>query len=391
MVGKKSVIETGVDKLVKLITEYKKISVKDAAKELGVSVSSVEEWADFLEEEGIISIQSHFATVYLVERKIGKKELQEKVKVVRDEKENFIRKVESSINALSRDREEIKLIDSEFKHIKRILEDNFSKLNKQLGSLEDFRKGHKGLEAKKREIEDEYEGKINELESRLKKDQKRYTETFQAVEGEIDAIKKEREHLEVLQESENKLRSKVSEIDKLISHVRKEIDKGNEQIELDEERLDRSEKHAKEIRDELNTSAKGLVEMSKQVSISRKELEKMERDMLKDIENLSRGDLDKIGSYKESKQVIDKFKKFFSQANGVESLIEKAEKEEDELKEHFENLVKKVHAFSVVTSIPDIKKDMNSLKKELAEIESKKSTLGTQLRKLRTVVRAVVK
>ena len=43
-------IETGVDKLVKLVAKEKKIELGEAAKQLGVSPTVVQEWADFLDE-----------------------------------------------------------------------------------------------------------------------------------------------------------------------------------------------------------------------------------------------------------------------------------------------------------------------------------------------------
>ena len=49
----KSIIETGVDKLVNLVNTSGRISSLDAAKELGVSSAVIMEWADFLEEEGL--------------------------------------------------------------------------------------------------------------------------------------------------------------------------------------------------------------------------------------------------------------------------------------------------------------------------------------------------
>ena len=45
------VIETGVDKLVKLVKERGRIAMSDATKELGVNTAVIQEWVDFLEEE----------------------------------------------------------------------------------------------------------------------------------------------------------------------------------------------------------------------------------------------------------------------------------------------------------------------------------------------------
>ncbi len=83
---KSPLLQTGVDKLVSLIKEKKKISMPQAAKQLGVSQVVVEEWADFLEEEDIISIEYRLATPWLVDKKI-KKEEDKKDKKEKKEKE----------------------------------------------------------------------------------------------------------------------------------------------------------------------------------------------------------------------------------------------------------------------------------------------------------------
>lgn len=391
MVGKKSVIETGVDKLVKLVSQLKKVSLKDAAKELGVSISSVEEWADFLEEEGIIEIQSQFATVYLVEKRISKKEIAEKVKAVRDEKEQFMRRVESSLNAIERDSEEIKLIDSEFRKIKSLLEDNFSKLGRKLESLEDFRKSHRTIDAKKKEMESKYESKVKGVEEQLKKEHKEYEEVIKSIEDELDKIKAEREKVESLKVSEKDLHAKMTQINATVEQVKREIDKENEQLAVDEQRLKKSEETARKIRESVLSSSKELDDVTKQVKDARKELEKMEAEFLKDVESLEKGDLKKIGPYKETQEVMERFKKFFSQTKEIDARIQNAEKEEDAIREHFQKLARKVTAFSVVTSVPDVKSEMSGLHAELAEIESKKSALASQLKKLRAVVRGVLK
>ena len=75
-----SIIETGVDKLVNLIKERGRVALQDAAKELGVSTTVIQEWVDFLEEEGIISVEYKLTKPYLVDRKLTKKEVEAKAK-----------------------------------------------------------------------------------------------------------------------------------------------------------------------------------------------------------------------------------------------------------------------------------------------------------------------
>ncbi|MFH1063870.1 MAG: hypothetical protein V1729_02200 [Candidatus Woesearchaeota archaeon] len=391
MAGKKSVIETGVDKLVTLVNDREKISVKDAAKELGVSVASIEEWSDFLEEEGIISVQTHLATVYIVRKQIGKKELAEKVAAVRDEKEEFLRDVESSVNAIERDHEEIKLVDNEFRKIKSLIEHNFEDLSGKLKKLEDFRKTHSDIESKRREMESEYTKKIGSLEGNLKKDEKEYKRVIDTIEQELEEMKKERARIETMKVSEKVIQDKVSEINRMVASVQKEIQKENEQLDVDEERLKKSEGYAKKIRDDIDSNSREIDDITKKMHAARKEVEELEKDFMKDVSLLGKGDLEKLGVYKEGKVLLEKFHKFFSQTKEVEELIRNAERSEEELSAQFDKLSKKTRAFSVVTSVPEVKKQIAALRTELLAIESKKSSLSSNLKKLRGLMRSVTK
>ena len=93
-------IETGVDKLVQLVQKKKKILVDDAARELGVGPLVVQEWAEFLEEEGLITIQYSLSKVYLIERTLTKEQAETKAKQLVDEKDAFVRKIDTSLSKL---------------------------------------------------------------------------------------------------------------------------------------------------------------------------------------------------------------------------------------------------------------------------------------------------
>jgi len=77
------VIRTGVDKLIAFLEGREKASVLDAAAALGVSVDTLQNWVDFLVEEGILGIEYKFTKpfIYLNKeeetkaKKIGEEEL----------------------------------------------------------------------------------------------------------------------------------------------------------------------------------------------------------------------------------------------------------------------------------------------------------------------------
>ena len=63
-------IQTDVDDLIRLIEEKKQISMADASKILGVPQQTVEAWAIFLEEDGVLDVKYNFTTPYLVSKSL---------------------------------------------------------------------------------------------------------------------------------------------------------------------------------------------------------------------------------------------------------------------------------------------------------------------------------
>ncbi len=58
-------ITTAIDSLVELIKNKKKLTLDQASTELGIPPNIINEWATFLEEEGVLQIEYKFTTPYL--------------------------------------------------------------------------------------------------------------------------------------------------------------------------------------------------------------------------------------------------------------------------------------------------------------------------------------
>jgi len=66
-------ITTAVDSLVKLVNNKGRISLDSASKELGLPENILNEWATFLDQEGIIHIEYKFTTPFLMSKSSGEK------------------------------------------------------------------------------------------------------------------------------------------------------------------------------------------------------------------------------------------------------------------------------------------------------------------------------
>ncbi len=150
--GKTDVIETGVDKLVALIKQEKKISLKSAALKLGVSASLVEEWANFMEEEGLIEIKYEMTTPYLVYKELSTQQLEDKKETFLQEKEVLLKKAETTLEFLDDQGEEIKTIREEFQRFKSDVEKEITEAKQELQELETTLSG---IKKKEQEIEEQ--------------------------------------------------------------------------------------------------------------------------------------------------------------------------------------------------------------------------------------------
>ena len=79
-------ITTAVDSLVELVNRKGRISLEEASKELGIPENILNEWASFLEEENVISIEYKFTTPFLIAKStkitIDIKELEREIEVI---------------------------------------------------------------------------------------------------------------------------------------------------------------------------------------------------------------------------------------------------------------------------------------------------------------------
>src|SRR3989338_283243 len=158
-----SVIETGVDKLVNLVKERGRIALADAAKELGVSTTVIQEWIDFLEDEGIISVEYKLTKTYLVERKLTKKEIDVKAKEFTSKKDVFVRKAEVSLSFLEKQADELKMVKKEFDMMKSELGMELDTVREDLKELERYQQLKDELQKQVEEQKNDAKQKIEEL------------------------------------------------------------------------------------------------------------------------------------------------------------------------------------------------------------------------------------
>ena len=375
-----SVIETGVDKLVNLVKERGRIALADAAKELGVSTTVIQEWVDFLEEEGIISVEYKLTKPYLVERKLTRKEVDAKAKEFTSKKEVFVRKAEVSLSFLEKQAGELRTVKGEFDRLKSELGFELGTVREDLKELEKYLQLKEELQKQVEEQKDEARLKIEELARQVEREQKKYQELVAGIRREKEELAKERLEAQSIEESEKIFNKRLVELKSMIGLIEKKVadeDNAIKNSELHIERLNMLIEEMKQRVDEEKAIIDPLIERSKEHE--RKVLELQERILNKISQ--------KQKNVANVKIITKKVNEFFQKKLAVVNLVDNVNKDRDELEKLLIELIKKAKSFQLSAKSGDVGKQMIDLEKKFNEVDRKKVEFEAELKELSSFIR----
>ena len=379
-----SLLKTGVDRLVSLIKEKKRISVPQAARELGVSPVVVEEWADFLEEESIISIDYKLATLWLIERKLTKKDVEEKVKSFHGKKEIIVRKAESLSSFLDKDGDNLSRIRNEFKTIKDHIHADAGKVRKELNELERYTELKKNIDNQIKVQDQQFTDKIKEMNRQIINAQKKYADILRKIGIEEKMLRVEKLNVTSTKKSEGTLKQKLKKINKI-------IDRLNERLKLQDSSVEDSESHIENMKKLAEGTKKTITEQKNKMLSLANESKDHEKKILNSQKEILKKVFEKSRimnrNAQESKKVSDKFKKFFEKKMEAETLLNKINDERNNLKKELNNLISKARAFTISSQSTDVEKHVKLLEKKMEEIDKKKGFFEKEIKKLCVLIK----
>jgi chromosome segregation ATPase len=377
-----SVIETGVDKLVELVKSSKRISVPDAARALNVSKVVVEEWASFLEEEGIISIEYKFTTPYLVDRVLSKKEVEDKIKDFSGKREGFIRKAETTLSLIDQKGEIFKKIKDDFKGLKDELGQDLQTVQSELASLEKYNQDKRSIDSEMREQEKAFKQRINEMESQTSREQQRYA-------GIIEDIKKQQTVLDKERVQALSIKQMLTALESTMNRFSKTVDVIRNKLSSEEHLIDNSEEHITRLKGMADSARKEIADKRSQMQ----SLMQKSREQEKKIIALQKSILEKtakrqkLAPKKTKAKNIDQLKKFLSQNKAIEDFLDRINAEKEHLEHELAELIRKAKAFQLVSKSQDIKGYVADLNKKFKQVEKDKDSFEREVTSLKKLMK----
>ena len=362
----------------------KKISIDDAAKKLGVSKVVIQEWADFLEEENILSIDYKFSKTFLIERKLTQKEIKVKEKEYSTQKDAFVRKVETSLKHLDSDSIGLEKIKKEFDILRKEIGDEIGQVQEEVKQLENYEYLKKNLDKDIQKQINDFHTVLDKAHKEILYEEKRHQDLLDELEVEKKDVKAKEQRLLSLEEKEENLMERIEEIVEISKDLSRRISTEKLSITASEKKAANLEQTIKEISDNITKKKLELQPLLDKAKKHEDKIVKLQDDILKKAKEKTMAIKTQVD---ESVKATTKFKKFFDRRKTVTNLISKIDSEKKELEADFKTLQKKVLAFDLSTKSNIVKSHVGGLEKQFTKISDKKSVLKQDLEKLVKLVK----
>ena len=377
-------IETGVDKLVDLINRKKKISTNEAANELGVSIPVIQEWADFLEDEGLITVDYKLSRTYLCERKLSKKEVEKKAKVYSSKKDAFTRKVETALKSLQRESEGFEKIKIEFKKLRDTIGRDIDQVREELQELKHYEDLKKNIDKDIIQQRLDFQEMINQVHRKIADQRKKYESFIEELSNERTKIEEAKVEMSYLEKREDNIKKRVDALKEIIKSIENKLAEQKSIIKTSMEKMKADLKDSEKIQKSMKFRMKQEIEpVIKNIKEREEKILSVQDSILKKIMTKKQN----IDKYKmESTQAAEKFKSFFDRKAKTEQLINTIDKEKAELEKELQSLIAKAQSFNLSIKSSDVKNYVKELQKSLKNIEEKKSGFSKRLGELTDVI-----
>lgn len=378
-------IETGVDKLVELVNREKKIELSKAAKELGVPEDVVQEWADFLEEEKLISIKYSLSKVFLEERSLSKKEVEKKSREYSSKREAFTRKVNTTLKKLEKETAGFEQIKKQYYTLKEEIGEEIALVKDEVEELRHYETLKKSIDRDILQQKLDYEKALQEIHKRISAEEKRYGRIHKEVEEETEKLAHERKEMEDLHLQEETLSKRLEALKDIMDSVRTQLADEEASIKHHEQRLESLTGVAstleKDIKNKREKEITPLVQSSKR---HQEKILSIQDDIIEKIK-VRKAEIAKHET--QGKEIARRFEKFFEKKSQTERIVTDLEKDKIAMKEELSELIRKAKSFDLASKKSDTKKHIKDLEKQFSEFDNKQKSFARRLDTLRTFIK----
>ncbi len=378
-------ITTGVDKLVQLVSEEKKITLDQAAKQLSVGKDTVREWSEFLEKEGFITIKYRFSTVWLEEYKISEKQALNIGKELVSEKDILRRKVDVAISRLQNEANALSDIKSNFNKIQSEIQGEVSRIKEDLKTLDRFDGLKQNLENTIQAQKKDYTSDIESIKKDVDKNGKQYEDIEKQLKNQSDKLESHKKKLSELLSNKKELDSYIDQVTQLTAQLQSKSKEYYLEILRSQKEVEKTQSQIESLSQTLTRDKdKQLYSLIERIQNDKQKVNEEQDELLKTVKEKS----DDINTRTQnSKKLFDEFKKYFSKQTKLELELDELMKEKDELIKLFTSLRDKLIAFEVVKNTPEVRGKLTELQSALESYEKRRVWMRKKIESLLSFIK----
>ncbi|MGM5487827.1 MAG: hypothetical protein ACQESG_02670 [Nanobdellota archaeon] len=375
--GTKRVIETGIDKLLSIIKDKKRITVEDAAKSLGVSPAMAEEWGDFLEDEGYITKEHKLTKVYFVMKEFDFSKLAEKADEIDQKKDGFANRAEVGLEKIRKDSSILKEFRAQFEQLKGDISKEFKSMQVDISELERYENFKADVDKKIKKYDYQFSKTFDSINDQITAHKKEYNKLTESINRETERIQAEKQKCDELQHKSETIKETLNETFKEFKAVNKGIQEAESTINTSRKSIQKSLEDANKIDAEIVKKTKELNALIEDNKAKKKQVEDEHKDII-DTVSQKRTAVEKKGK----RLTEDRFKEFFTKKRQIEKLITDLEKEQSILENELVDLIKKSRAFKVTLKSKNIEKQIKEIEQRLKSANEKMEAYEDKVRKI---------
>ncbi|MBN1156767.1 hypothetical protein JXA85_04065 [Candidatus Woesearchaeota archaeon] len=380
----KPLIETGVDKLVALVNEKTKISIPDASKELSVPKVVIEEWANFLEEKGVIDVSYKLTTPYLIKRGITKKDIRKKAKEFKEHREGFLRKIETTLSVIEKETAGLKDLKRSFEDVGKEVEEKVNAVQKDLDKLKEYERFKRDADNQIKEEQKKYQERIQNLNDKVAEKQRFYKVLTEKIAGEELKLGEEKDRTSKLKTEQQELIKRIDDIRKAIPALENAMKTEEKIVEGEELHISNLKKEAEKLKKEIINGSKFIQEFVRKSEESNKKMQEIQIGILEKMKK----EKDKTKSSEEDISGIKlKFENFFNKKMQIDVLFDKINSDVEKLERELLKLVDEATIIEMSMEAGTAKERIGELDKKYKEILKKKKVFEDEILKLYDIVK----
>ena len=378
-------IITGIDKLVQLINRRNEISLEEAAKELNIDKTVLEDWVEVLEAEKLVKVNYKFSNMFISGSKTTSKDALKTASHVVSSKEAFNRKIDATIHALDKETEDYQQVRTRFLSIQHQIKDEIKTVRKELAELKQFDHMKSNIDKDIASSQKDFKKFVAVYNSQLDSFDKSYISL-------VHDLKTEQVRLEKYAKKVDELKKVKVDIEKTVHDSINELKRVTREFELESKNISISESRISQLNKSIDNLSSHIQDKKADVmkTLNRKIGTSIPKIKTKQDELLAsaKAKKEEIKNYAYTGEMIYKsFDKLFSKKIKTAEMIEAIERERLGLLKELDDLKAKVAIFSIKKKDPEIKKKLKEMEKIIGEYEKRKRTLGIKIEKLMSFIR----